>query len=338
MKGYRMFLRLHPGLIGVTVALFVVALVVAAAVDDPAVPTGLGRALFWGHWRGVLLGLVVGAFPLLIFLSRRLELSLRQSAAVEAQSVRIAAAHLADVEEVHDANRLVTVGKLAAMAHELGTPLGIISGRAEQLLSRLPEGDAGAAERKALDSILAQVDKVGTTIRQLLDFARARPVDAESVTPLQAAESASALLAHRFRAAGVELRIDVLPDVPPVLADRGQLEQVLVNLLINACDACATGGHVSLRAVRKEDSVCFEVIDDGAGISPAHLPQVLDPFFTTKKRGQGTGLGLSIAQDIVKNHGGAIAIESALGRGTTVLVTLPLALEAPDADKKGASE
>jgi two-component system, NtrC family, sensor histidine kinase HydH len=224
------------------------------------------------------------------------------------------------------AEKLATIGTLSAgIAHEVGTPLGIISGRAEQLLTRVPAGDAGEPMRKGLSSILAQVDKLSTTIRQLLDFARTRPVTVEAVSAATALGAAASLLEHRFRQAKVDVATDAPPSLPPLAADPGQLEQVLVNLMMNACDACAAGGHVTARARVVDDAVALEIADDGSGIAPEHLPSVLDPFFTTKKRGQGTGLGLTIAADIVKNHGGTLSIDSALGRGTTVRVVWPRA-------------
>jgi signal transduction histidine kinase len=137
----------------------------------------------------------------------------------------------------------------------------------------------------------------------------------------------------------VQLAVAVAPSVPAIAADPGQLEQVLVNLLINACDACSAGGHVSARAGAGEGSVEIAISDDGCGIAPEHLSSVLDPFFTTKKRGQGTGLGLTIAADIVKNHGGSLEIESRPGSGTTVRVRLPAATAATataTAAKEGA--
>ena len=224
------------------------------------------------------------------------------------------------------AEKLATIGTLAAgVAHEVGTPLGIISGRAEQLQARLPDGEAGEPLHKAVASILTQVAKVSTTIRQLLDFARVRPIDAAVVTPAQALNQAAALLEHRFRHAKVALAVDAPASVAAVAADPGQLEQVFVNLLINACDACAAGGHVTARAREQGELVAFDIVDDGAGIPPEHLSAVLDPFFTTKKRGQGTGLGLTIAADIVKNHGGTLELDSTVGSGTTVRVRLPIA-------------
>jgi two-component system, NtrC family, sensor histidine kinase HydH len=236
------------------------------------------------------------------------------------------------------AEKLATIGTLAAgVAHEVGTPLGIISGRAESLLARLGDGDEAA--KKALTSIVSQVEKVSTTIRQLLDFARARPVERVDVAARDVLANAAALLEHRFRQKKVTLTVDAPPSLPPLAADPGQLEQVIVNLLVNACDACAEGGHVGARAIAVGGAVKgavegadgnaagrvveIEIHDDGCGIAPENLPSVLDPFFTTKKRGQGTGLGLTIVDDIVKNHDGTLAIESAPGRGTTVRVRLP---------------
>jgi two-component system sensor histidine kinase HydH len=227
------------------------------------------------------------------------------------------------------AEKLATIGTLAAgVAHEVGTPLGIISGRAEQILARLSEGKDERL-RKAVSSILGQVDKVSKTIRQLLDFARTRPIEASAVTPTQILHNAAALLEHRFRQGRVRLEVKAPPTVPATMADPGQLEQVFVNLLMNACDACPTGGTVIARATGHAEQVCFEVVDDGTGIPEEHLALVLDPFFTTKKRGQGTGLGLTIAADIVKNHGGALEVESTVGQGTTVRFFLPRATKEP---------
>lgn len=226
------------------------------------------------------------------------------------------------------AEKLATIGTLAAgVAHEIGTPLGIISGRAEQLLAKLPNDDGGEGTRKGLASILKQVDKVSATIRQLLDFSRVRPVEGSVVVPSMVLASAAALLEHRFRQANVGLEISAPPSLPPIAGDPAQLEQVVVNLLINAVDACAPGGTVALSASLRGDRIVLEVKDDGAGIAPEHLGSVLDPFFTTKKRGQGTGLGLTIVSDIVKNHGGSLDLASEVGRGTTVTIALPVGKE-----------
>jgi signal transduction histidine kinase len=260
-----------------------------------------------------LASVLVGAFGLIAMRQQRRALEL-------VEQLRLAAATAALHERLIRAEKLSTIGTLAAgVAHEIGTPLGIISGRAEQLLARAPEGDA---MRKGLSSIMGQVDKVSATIRQLLDFARVRPVEATAVTPIHALESARALLEHRFVKAKVSCELDAPATLPAVSADPGQLEQVLVNLLMNAVDACDAGGHVRARAESRGDRVSFLITDDGCGIAAEQLGQVLDPFFTTKKRGQGTGLGLTVAADIIKNHGGQIEIDSAPGQGTTVRFSL----------------
>ena len=229
------------------------------------------------------------------------------------------------------ADKLATIGTLTAgVAHEVGTPLGIISGRAEQLLARVPEGENGDSARKSLRSIIAQVEKVSATIRQLLDFSRVRPIEGTTITPTRMLEGAASLLEHRFRQAKVSLTVEAPASVPAISGDPGQLEQVLVNLLMNAVDACAPGGQVVARAAATDDgSVRITISDDGCGIPKEQLGAVLDPFFTTKKRGQGTGLGLTIAADITRNHGGSLVLESAVGRGTTVRVTLPAAPTTP---------
>ena len=259
-------------------------------------------------------GLLVALFGTVLRRQERRALKL-------SEALRLAETTAALQRNLVRAEKLATIGTLAAgVAHEVGTPLGIISGRAEQLLGRLAEGDE--AGRKGLSSILTQVEKVSTTIRQLLDFARFRPVAASVVSAAQAFRSSGELLDHRFRQNKVELIVEA-PAALQAFADPGQLEQVLVNLLLNAADACPPGGRVRARASERGETICLEIADDGCGIPPENQTLVLDPFFTTKKRGQGTGLGLSIVADIVKNHGGTLEIESAVGKGTTVRICLP---------------
>jgi len=260
--------------------------------------------------------LLVGLFGVVLSRQERRERGL-------AEKLRLAAVTAAMRQRNERMEKLATIGTLAAgVAHEVGTPLGIISGRAEQLLARVPDGDEGEAERRGLGSILTQVDRVSSTIRQLLDFARPRAVEAEVLAPATVLHGAAVLLEHRFQQAGVLLHLPPALPLPPMKADATQLEQALINLLNNACDACVDGGEVTARVYQRADQVAFEIGDSGSGITSENLPRVLDPFFTTKKRGQGTGLGLSIVADIVKNHGGLLEIESEPGKGTTVRILL----------------
>jgi two-component system, NtrC family, sensor histidine kinase HydH len=224
------------------------------------------------------------------------------------------------------AEKLITVGVLTAgLAHEIGTPLGIIRGRAEVLLTRIT--DASVAQD--LESIVRQIDQIGTTIRQVLDFAHAQPVEFRAVEAEDAVRSALAMLDWRMRQKNLFIRVDGEPNLPPLAADPDQLQQVLVNLLLNAWDACQMGGsaQIRLRSTEDGDRVLLQIKDDGCGIAASDLNAVFDPFFTTKKRGEGTGLGLPVAASIVRNHNGDIAIQSRKEVGTTVTITWPTALE-----------
>jgi signal transduction histidine kinase len=219
------------------------------------------------------------------------------------------------------ADRLVTVGVMAAeIAHEIGTPLSVVRGRAEQVLPALD----GGVLADDLRVMIKQVDHISGTIRQLLDFARRAPLDQRPV-PLEAVvERTRELLQLKLEARRLQLRQNLPPDLPMLTADPDQLQQVLVNLLLNACDASPRGGSLSISAwPAPDDMVRIEVGDEGTGIAPEHLQVVFEPFFTTKPRGEGTGLGLSITAGIVRNHAGKIDLRSVPGGGTTVTVLWP---------------
>jgi two-component system, NtrC family, sensor histidine kinase HydH len=226
------------------------------------------------------------------------------------------------------AEKLATVGILAAgIAHEVGTPIGVMRGRAEYLIEKL-----GAADRDARDAaiIVEQADLVTRIIRQLLDFSRTTPTDIRPVSVATVATTAVELLRIETARRGVVVAAEVPTALPEVAADRDQLQQVLVNLLMNACDASPAGGRIKLcAAVAPADgadrSVRIEVSDEGCGIPERNRHQVFDPFFTTKKRGHGTGLGLTIAAQIVRNHQGQIELESETRRGTRVILHWPTA-------------
>jgi len=221
------------------------------------------------------------------------------------------------------AEKLATVGVLAAgIAHEIGTPLGVVRGRAEYLQGKLPEAAGG------MNIIIEQIDRVTRTIRELLDFARQKRPPTRNGARAAALAPVVRTVAEllRFEAERRDVAIDtgVSEELPLIDADPEELQQVLVNLVMNALDACAKGGHVEIRASAAA-AARIEVIDDGCGIPDEHRHQVFDPFFTTKKRGQGTGLGLAIVAQIVSGHGGEIELESAVGKGTHVTVQWPLA-------------
>jgi signal transduction histidine kinase len=219
------------------------------------------------------------------------------------------------------AEKLITVGVLSTeMAHEIGSPLAVIRGRAEQVLREVSAGPR--AEDLAV--IIKHVDNISSTVRQILDFARRPATDRRSVSLQSAVERARELLAWKLDARHIALEVSVQDDLPMLTADADQLQQVLVNLLLNACDASKPDGRIRLEAFGADGGmVRIRIVDQGSGIAPEHLQAVFDPFFTTKPRGEGTGLGLPIAASIVRNHGGRIDLASTPGAGTTATVLWP---------------
>ncbi len=246
-----------------------------------------------------------------------------------------------DLSEVHSlesqllrAEKLATVGVLAAgIAHEIGTPLGVVRGRAENVLRKL---GGEHPQAPGVQIIVEQIDRVTRIIRQLLDFSRVKPAAVRPVVLPRLADAVAELLRYEGERRKLRLSLELPQNLPPLLADPDQLQQVLVNLIMNAYDACAAGGTVSIRASEQGPSpaalrqIRLEVRDDGCGVKEQELNQIFDPFFTTKKRGQGTGLGLTIAAQIVRDHGGQIEVESAPGQGTCVRLLWPAALSTPE--------
>lgn len=218
--------------------------------------------------------------------------------------------------------KLVTAGQLAAgIAHEIGTPLGVARGRVELALSHL---GAEHADAKNHTVAIDQIDRVTKMIQQLLDYVRPTKVEVQSVDAGRAIRNVIDLLGVQATKRNVAFEVDVEPDLPALRADPDQLQQVLVNLALNAIDACEKRGTVELRAARRGQAVVLEVHDDGAGIPKDLRAQVFDPFFTTKKRGQGTGLGLWVVAQLVRANAAEIELDSAPGKGTTATVTWPV--------------
>jgi PAS domain S-box-containing protein len=223
--------------------------------------------------------------------------------------------------------RLAALGRLSAgMAHEINNPLAFVSLSAEALARRLgmlaPPGPQREEMLGLLDNVSRGTGRVAAIVRDLKTFSRDAegergPVDLESVI-----SQSTRMVRHEIAARGT-LATDV-PALPPVLGEPRKLEQVFVNLLMNALQALpeGRGGHVTIRALVEERHVTIDVEDDGSGIASEHLGRIFDPFFTTKPVGVGTGLGLSICHGIVTGFGGDISVVSEVGRGTTVRVRL----------------
>jgi len=163
-------------------------------------------------------------------------------------------------------------------------------------------------------------------VRNLLDFARARPLDLRIVDPVRALDEALSLAQHKMQLQNITV-VKKLEGTGAVNADFGQLRQAFMNILLNACDAMPLGGTLTLTSHFFSGSreVDISVADTGAGIAPELLSRIFDPFFTTKEK--GTGLGLSVVYGIVEKHGGSMRVDSRVGQGTTMTIRLPLAEE-----------
>ena len=245
-----------------------------------------------------------------------------------ADEVRLLAL-IEDRSELHNLERqlirtekILTAGVLSAgLAHEIGTPISVIRGRAEQLLETSPGG--AAAEDLAV--IVRHADRISAIIGQVLDFSRAQPIQVGPVEVAAALEKTRQLLDWKLSSKSVSLNIAVERGARPLSADPDQLQQVLVNLIMNACDACDEGGVIRVEVTPNgKRHLRLDIGDNGCGIPVEHLNAVFDPFFTTKKRGEGTGLGLTVAASIVRNHGGSMTVSSVLGQGTTFSLSWPV--------------
>ncbi|APR86416.1 Sensor protein of zinc sigma-54-dependent two-component system [Minicystis rosea] len=270
-------------------------------------------------WRLVLGVLVVGG---LVFVFGTLALRRQRRGLLLERELALQAVARERDGELATASRAATLGTLAmGIAHEVSTPLGIIAGRAEQLTARV-EGDPRAD--RAVQAILEQTDRIRRTIRGFLDLVRGAAPALGDTTPAAVLAGAIALVEHRFTAAGVALDTDVPASLPVLHGDAPMLQQAIVNLLLNACDACVRGGHVQAAARVEGDHIAFTVIDDGAGITAEAAARALEPFFTTKAQGQGTGLGLAITSEIVKLHRGTLSLRPASPRGTCASLLIPV--------------
>ncbi len=223
------------------------------------------------------------------------------------------------------AERLAALGTLAAgLAHELNNPIGIISSRIELMLMESGEGGLPAATVADLQVLHRHAQRIARVTQGLLSFARNAPGDRLGVDLNQVVHDLDLLAGKEVTRSGVELALDLAPGLPQVQADASALQQVLLNLVLNARDAIQGAGRIVI-ATRSSPgppaAVLLTVSDTGCGIAPQHLARIFDPFFTTKRR--GTGLGLAITHGIVRDHGATIDVESRPGRGARFTITFP---------------
>jgi len=224
--------------------------------------------------------------------------------------------------QLRHADRLSTIGMLAAgVAHELNEPLGNILGFAE-LAKKTPEVPVSA--KQDIEKIETASLQAREIIKKLLVFARQRPPKKSPINLNQVVRESFNFFEAQCAHEGVELIRDLSPELPEIIADPSQLNQVLVNLVVNALQSMSAGGRITVRTWSSDHHVYLAVEDTGPGISRENLEKIFVPFFTTKDIGHGTGLGLPVVHGIVISHGGTIDVDSKVGSGTRFVIRLPI--------------
>jgi signal transduction histidine kinase len=246
---------------------------------------------------------------------------------------------LHDVTQRHEmldsllkAERLAAAGTFASgVAHEVNNPLASISSLVQSLLP----GESNPDRLTALRTILSQITRIATTLKDLVNFARPAPAERKPLDLNEMVSETLRLVAYNHRFDGVRVEPSLAADLNHPYADHNGIQQVLLNLLFNAADAIEDGNGVirliteNARSPQGDGRVLMRVVDNGCGIEPDNLERVFDPFFTTKPAGAGVGLGLSLCQSIVLTNHGTIRVESKVGHGTTVTICMPVRSEKP---------
>jgi two-component system sensor histidine kinase HydH len=222
-------------------------------------------------------------------------------------------------ERVVRSERLAALGSLAAgVAHEIRNPLSSIKGFAQFFLKKNP---AGSQDHKYSEVMIQEVERLDRVISNLLDYAKPHEPVKDKASLAAVIHRSIALVQDDADAQGVELAVEIEEGMSPVQVDRDQITQVLLNIALNGLDAMQKGGRLAIRCFQEKRSIIVEIEDTGHGISQEELPQIFNPFYTTKKT--GTGLGLAIAHRIIENHGGTLSVRSTSKSGTIFRIALP---------------
>ena len=224
--------------------------------------------------------------------------------------------------------KMVAIGQIAAgIAHEVGNPLSSIS----SIVQMLKRKQARGTSVEQLDLIESHIGRISAIVRQLVGLARPGPERWELVDVGKILEEAVRLISFDRRARNVKIDFEAPPPLPRTYGLKGLLEQVFINLSLNALDAMPDGGKLTIRANRMRGSITARIEDTGCGIPAETGRRVFEPFFTTKEPGHGTGLGLTVSYGIIQKHGGSIDVESAAGKGAAFTVRIPVLDKPPDA-------
>lgn len=223
-------------------------------------------------------------------------------------------------EQLRKTERIAELGTVASgMAHEIGTPMNVILGRAEYLMDRV--GDEPI--KKGLQTIITQVERITRVMNQLLSFARRKTPERGALDLKQVVEDSLEMFHERLTRSQIQLELMLADPCPMVLADADQMSQVMINLVMNAVHAMPEGGTLRVALAPELQMVRLTIADTGHGIPREVIKKIFDPFFTTKEFGKGTGLGLTVVKGIIEEHQGSIAVESQEGAGTTFTILLP---------------
>jgi signal transduction histidine kinase len=265
-------------------------------------------------WSGLILGLFAVLWGSLAWYLVRRDLHLSKLREDNAQLRELRRKD----EQLLQAEKLATVGVLVSgLAHEIGTPLGIVAMRL-QLMRRKTEEESD--ERRTLDVSLEQLDRVTGLIRQLLDFARSKPGLAQPVELPRMAQAIGNLVLPMAKRKQADLIFALPEDLPRISGMPDGIQQILLNLVMNALQAIGEGGKVLVRAEWEPNTVALTVDDDGPGIPEDQRAAIFDPFFTTKPQGEGSGLGLTVVLGLVRRMGAEMLVEeSTLGGARFVI-------------------
>jgi signal transduction histidine kinase len=226
-------------------------------------------------------------------------------------------------EQVLQNEKLTSLGLLAAgVAHEVNTPLAVISNYIQMLSKQIPGDDP---RQKTIEKIVKQTFRASEIVNNLLNFSRIGPAEFVPVNLNSVVEETLSLVQHPFRTARINVIRSLSAGLPPILGSSPRLQQVFLNLFLNARDAMSGGGMLEVRTSAHNGSVEIEITDTGTGISSDHLNRIFDPFFTTKSSGKGTGLGLSVSYGIIQEHTGKVDVRSTPGKGTSFRLEFPAA-------------
>jgi signal transduction histidine kinase len=250
--------------------------------------------------------------------------ALADMSAVAIEKTRLLARVVDMEEKLRASERLSALGLLAAeIAHEIRNPLTVMQMLFHALMEGLPKNEGSQRDAEVISDKMRQMNRI---VDQVLTFARSSEPIKEPVDPRQLLDDISLLVRHKLNQQKVDIRSAVKPGLPQLKADRAQLEQAILNLVLNACDAMPRGGTLRLSAsleIREEGShVVLAVKDTGSGMSREQTEKLFAPFLTSKQH--GTGIGLAIVRKIIENHQGKVEVESKVGKGTTFRLLLPV--------------